>query len=61
MLHRGVNGTYWMNDPTQSQRTLLDNTLDASIAQAQPIYQAQKGRHRVIAPFPYAEASLVAR
>ena len=29
MLHRGVNGTYWMNDPTQSPRTLLDNTLDA--------------------------------
>ena len=29
MLHRGVNGTYWMNDPTQSPRTLLGNTLDA--------------------------------
>ena len=29
MLHRGVKGTYWMNDPTQSPRTLLDNTLDA--------------------------------
>lgn len=61
LVHRGVNGTYWMNNPTQSPRTLLDHTLDASVAQAQLIFQVQNGRHRVIAPAPYAQATLLAR
>lgn len=61
LVHRGVNGTYWMNDPTQSPRTLPDLTLDASIAQAQLVYQVQDGRHRVVAPPPYVQAPLRAR
>lgn len=61
LVHRGVNGAYSMNDPTQSPRTLPDLTLDASIAQAQLVYQVQNGRHVVVAPAPYTQAALKPR
>ncbi|MGI5952129.1 MAG: LuxR C-terminal-related transcriptional regulator [Brooklawnia sp.] len=55
MVHRGINGSYWLGGPGQAPLTLPDHTLDASLAQAQLIYQTQHGRHRIIGPAPYSE------
>jgi branched-chain amino acid transport system substrate-binding protein len=56
-IHRGVNGSYHFGRPDQTGLVYPDDTLDASIAQAHLVYQVQDGRHRIIAPAPYASAS----
>lgn len=56
VVHRGVNGSYWLGGKGQAPLTLPDHTLDASVAQAQLIFQVQGGCHRIIGPSPYTEA-----
>ena len=56
-VHRGVNGSYHFGRPDQTGLVYPDDTPDASIAQAHLVYQVQDGRHRILAPAPYATAS----
>jgi branched-chain amino acid transport system substrate-binding protein len=54
--YRGVNGAYVFDDD-QSALAYPDMTLDPSLGQAHLVFQVQHGRHRILAPSPYAEAS----
>jgi branched-chain amino acid transport system substrate-binding protein len=54
--YRGVNGAYFFDDD-QSALAYPDMTLDPSLGQAHLVFQVQQGRHRILAPSPYAEAS----
>jgi branched-chain amino acid transport system substrate-binding protein len=51
-----VNGAYFF-DEDQSALAYPDMTLDPSLGQAHLVLQVQRGRHRVLGPAPYAEAS----
>lgn len=55
-VYRGVNGTYFFDDD-QSALAYPDMTLDPSLGQAHLMFQVQQGRHRILRPAPYAEAS----
>lgn len=57
--YRGVNGAYHLDLPGQSALAYPDSTRDPSIAQAHLVYQVQGGRHRILAPEPYADSSFV--
>lgn len=52
VVHRGVNGVYIFDDPTQTNRAYPDQTVDPSIGQAHLVHQVQDGRHVLIAPRP---------
>jgi branched-chain amino acid transport system substrate-binding protein len=54
--YRGVNGAYFFDDD-QSALAYPDMTLDPSLGQAHLMFQVQQGRHRILRPAPYAEAS----
>ncbi len=54
--YRGVNGAYFF-DEDQSAYAYPDMTLDPSLGQAHLMFQVQQGRHRILRPAPYAEAS----
>jgi branched-chain amino acid transport system substrate-binding protein len=54
---RGVNGSYFLDNPAQCALGYPDLTPDPSLGQAHLIFQVQQGRSRIIAPSPYAEAS----
>jgi branched-chain amino acid transport system substrate-binding protein len=54
--YRGVNGAYFF-DEDQGALAYPDMTLDPSLGQAHLVLQVQQGRHRVLGPPPYAEAS----
>lgn len=55
--HRGVNGSYHLDNEGQSALAYPDMTRDPSLSQAHLVLQVQGGRHRVLSPHPYVEAS----
>lgn len=55
-VHRGVNGAYWLGDPSQAALSYPDSTMDPSLGQAHLIYQIQDGRHQIISPAPYSDS-----
>jgi branched-chain amino acid transport system substrate-binding protein len=55
--HRGVNGSYFLENAGQCGLSYPDVTLDPSIGQAHLVFQIQDGEHRILSPPPYAEAS----
>jgi branched-chain amino acid transport system substrate-binding protein len=57
MTHRGVNGAYTFDDEGQVGLAYPSVTLDASLGQAHLIFQVQEGRHQILSPSPYVEAS----
>lgn len=54
--YRGVNGSYYMDNPGQCGLSFPDTSPDPSLAQAHLVFQVQDGVHRIIAPAPYAES-----
>jgi branched-chain amino acid transport system substrate-binding protein len=57
--HRGVNGAYTFDDEGQVGLAYPSVTLDASLGQAHLIFQVQNGRHQILSPAPYAEATFL--
>ncbi|WP_426244362.1 ABC transporter substrate-binding protein [Nocardioides sp. LHG3406-4] len=57
VMHRGVNGSYWLGQPGQAGLSYPDSTMDPSLGQAHLIYQIQRGRHRIVSPAPYTEGT----
>ena len=57
VMHRGVNGSYWLGQPGQAALSYPDSTMDPSLGQAHLIYQIQGGRHRIISPSPYNDSA----
>lgn len=57
--HRGVNGTYVFGHAGQCGLAYPDVTPDPSIGQAHLVLQIQHGRHRTLAPAPYAVTQFV--
>jgi branched-chain amino acid transport system substrate-binding protein len=55
-IHRGVNGSYCLDNPGQSGLAYPDVTLDPSLGQAQLVFQVQQGGHKILSPAPYAES-----
>jgi branched-chain amino acid transport system substrate-binding protein len=54
--HRGVNGSYFLDNAEQSGLGFPDTTRDPSLGQAHLVLQVQDGSHRIISPAPYAES-----
>ncbi|MFE3828077.1 ABC transporter substrate-binding protein [Streptomyces sp. NPDC059092] len=54
-IHRGVNGAYYLADAGQAALAYPELTPDPSIGQAHLVHQIQDGRHRILAPSPYAD------
>jgi branched-chain amino acid transport system substrate-binding protein len=57
LRYRGVNGSYYLDNPGQSGLGFPDVTRDPSLGQAHLVFQIQNGTHRIISPQPYAESS----
>ncbi len=57
--HRGVNGTYVFDHAGQCGLAYPDVTPDPSVGQAHLILQIQHGRHRTLAPAPYAVSKFI--
>jgi branched-chain amino acid transport system substrate-binding protein len=55
--HRGVNGSYSLDNARQSGLAYPDMTRDPSLSQAHLVLQVQGGQHRILSPPPYVEAS----
>jgi branched-chain amino acid transport system substrate-binding protein len=55
-IHRGVNGSYWLDNAGQCGLAYPDMTLDPSLGQAHLVFQVQGGEHRILSPGPYAES-----
>ncbi|MGW0954422.1 ABC transporter substrate-binding protein [Streptomyces sp. NPDC002545] len=56
VVHRGVNGAYFLGAPGQTNAAYPDENPDPSLAQAPLVYQVQDGISRAVHPAPYAEA-----
>jgi branched-chain amino acid transport system substrate-binding protein len=54
--HRGVNGSYFLDNERQSGLAYPDLTPDPSLGQAHLVLQVQDGKHRILSPAPYEEA-----
>jgi branched-chain amino acid transport system substrate-binding protein len=54
--HRGVNGSYFLDNERQSGLAYPDFTPDPSLGQAHLVLQVQDGKHRILSPAPYEEA-----
>ncbi|MFG3254922.1 ABC transporter substrate-binding protein [Streptomyces sp. NPDC048172] len=54
-VHRGVNGSYYLGGPGQTNAAYPDENPDPSLAQAPLVFQIQRGVSRTIHPAPYAE------
>lgn len=54
--HRGVNGSYFLDNERQSGLAYPDVTPDPSLGQAHLVLQIQDGIHRILSPSPYVEA-----
>ncbi len=59
IAHRGVNGTYVFGHAGQCGLAYPDVTPDPSVGQAHLVLQIQHGRHRTLAPAPYAVTQFV--
>lgn len=55
--YRGVNGSYHLDNDSQSGLAYPDMTPDPSLSQAHLVLQVQDGQHRTLSPQPYVEAS----
>jgi branched-chain amino acid transport system substrate-binding protein len=55
VIHRGVNGVYYLGGDTQTARTYPSDEADPSLAQAHLVFQIQEGRQRILSPTPYAD------
>ena len=55
MIHRGVNGGYWLTK--NAGLAFPAQTADPGVSQAHLFFQIQGGVHRIIQPAPYIEAS----
>jgi branched-chain amino acid transport system substrate-binding protein len=54
--HRGVNGSYFLDNERQSGLAYPDMTPDPSLSQAHLVLQVQDGHHRILSPSLYVEA-----
>ncbi|MBB4665160.1 ABC transporter substrate-binding protein [Conexibacter arvalis] len=54
-VHRGVSGSYWLEEPGQSGLGYPDMTPDPSIAHPHRVLQVVGGGHRTLAPAPFAD------
>lgn len=54
--HRGVNGSYFLDNERQSGLAYPELTRDPSLGQAHLVLQVQDGKHRILSPAPYVEA-----
>ena len=59
IAHRGVNGSYVLGHAGQCGLAYPDVTPDPSIGQAHLVLQIQHGKHRTLAPAPYAASHFV--
>ncbi|MFJ2213621.1 hypothetical protein ACIQVO_12860 [Streptomyces sp. NPDC101062] len=50
-----MNGAYYPAGPGQAALAYPELTPDPSIGQAHLVHQIQDGRHRILAPSPYAD------
>lgn len=57
VIHRGVNGVYYLGGDTQTARAYPSAEADPSLAQAHLVFQIQDGRQRILSPAPYADAA----
>jgi branched-chain amino acid transport system substrate-binding protein len=57
LRYRGVNGSYYLDNASQSGLGFPDATRDPSLGQAHLVFQVQNGTHRIISPQPYAEST----
>lgn len=57
--YRGVNGTYVFDHAGQCGLAYPDVTPDPSVGQAHLVLQIQQGRHRTLAPSPYAASKFI--
>ncbi|MCE0764898.1 ABC transporter substrate-binding protein [Pseudonocardia kujensis] len=53
---RGVNGSYWFGNDSQTALSYSGRAVDPSLSQAHLVFQIQDGRQRILAPAPYADA-----
>jgi branched-chain amino acid transport system substrate-binding protein len=51
--YRGVNGSYYLDTPSQTAQGFTDSSGDPSLAQAHLIYQVQHGHQHIVSPAPY--------
>lgn len=56
VIHRGVNGVYYLGGDSQTARTYPASEVDPSLAQAHLVFQIQDGRQRILSPAPYTDA-----
>lgn len=56
-IHRGVNGSYYLDGPGQAALAYPEHTPDPSIGQAHLVYQVQDGRQRILSPAPYSDSA----
>lgn len=56
LVHRGVNGSYYLGGKGQSAVAYPLASADASLAQAHLVYQIQDGKHRILSPDPQADS-----
>ncbi len=59
VAHRGVNGSYVFDNSGQCGLAYPDVTPDPSVGQAHLVLQIQEGRHRTLAPTPYAVSQFI--
>jgi branched-chain amino acid transport system substrate-binding protein len=57
LRYRGVNGSYYLDNASQSGLGFPDATRDPSLGQAHLVFQIQNGAHRIVSPQPYAEST----
>jgi branched-chain amino acid transport system substrate-binding protein len=53
---RGVNGSYYFGNDSQTAQSYVTRSADPSLAQAHLVFQIQDGRQRILDPAPYADA-----
>ncbi|MER6531540.1 ABC transporter substrate-binding protein [Streptomyces sp. NPDC001508] len=58
LVHRGVNGSYFMGGRTQAPMAFPAQSRDLSLSQAHLILQVQDQENRIIAPLPFAVTRL---
>jgi branched-chain amino acid transport system substrate-binding protein len=57
LVHRGVNGSYYLGAKGQAAVAYPLASADASLAQAHLVYQIQDGKHRILSPDPQADSA----
>jgi branched-chain amino acid transport system substrate-binding protein len=53
---RGVNGSYYFGNDSQTALSYAGRTVDPSLSQAHLVFQIQGGQQRILGPAPYADA-----